>query len=432
VRAAMAAALPNPRVPRSSDESMSLETLVRACLRADPLDATGGAARALQGHMAPLRTELAARHQLPEAVRRANGRSKTLVEDERALLLCAALTNHVTLQVSAHPAAASGSPPPTASATAAVFPLPSALAKTICSALGVPPADLEVSGSTVPADKDVISLDDSRISASLRHEQPPYNTALFELLCCSRKASACYGELLRGGNARTPEHRERCAAVAGARHFEGAGYALRWEEAMAGFMPAFRDVYAAIEHPQLVPPPPQPVEAVVLPDDEAAVRACIYAQRHAVLDPRRVPTASAPSSVASTAPSSIASTVPSTGPSTAPSTVASTVASPASFAPPPAAASAASVASPAAPPPAGGGSREWEVAVAEPYGWDEGGSDPDWVLSYKALRVQLVRLGKRGCLFTRRYYSNFTLNIAILSEDDQSITQVLLGAAVLQ
>ena len=70
--------------------------------------------------------------------------------------------------------------------------------------------------------------------------------------------------------------------------------------------------------------------------------------------------------------------------------------------------------------------------MAEPYGWHEGGSDQDWVRSYEALRDELVRLGKSGCLFTRRYYSNFTLNIAVLSEDKQSVTQVLLGAAVVR
>ena len=70
------------------------------------------------------------------------------------------------------------------------------------------------------------------------------------------------------------------------------------------------------------------------------------------------------------------------------------------------------------------------MAVAEPYGWHEGGSDDDWVDSYEALRDQLVRLGKSGCFFTRRYFKHFTLNAAILSGDKQSISQVLLGAAV--
>ena len=74
--------------------------------------------------------------------------------------------------------------------------------------------------------------------------------------------------------------------------------------------------------------------------------------------------------------------------------------------------------------------RTWHVAVAEPYGWLEGGNDDDWVKSLEALRDQLVRLGKSGCFFTRRYFKHFTLNAAILSGDKQSITNVLLGGAV--
>ena len=70
------------------------------------------------------------------------------------------------------------------------------------------------------------------------------------------------------------------------------------------------------------------------------------------------------------------------------------------------------------------------MAVVEPYGWLEGGNDDDWVESLEALRDQMVRLGKKGCFFTRRYFNNFTLNAATLSEDNKSITQVLLGGAV--
>ena len=70
------------------------------------------------------------------------------------------------------------------------------------------------------------------------------------------------------------------------------------------------------------------------------------------------------------------------------------------------------------------------MAVAEPYGWHEGGNDDDWVKSLEALRDQLKRLGKRGCFFTRRYFNNFTLNLAILSEDGESISNVLFGGAV--
>ena len=71
----------------------------------------------------------------------------------------------------------------------------------------------------------------------------------------------------------------------------------------------------------------------------------------------------------------------------------------------------------------------FEIAVAEPYAWLEGGNDDDWVRSLEALRSGLVEKRERCCFFTRLYFNNFTLNIAILSEDGQSLTQVLLGAA---
>ena len=77
----------------------------------------------------------------------------------------------------------------------------------------------------------------------------------------------------------------------------------------------------------------------------------------------------------------------------------------------------------------GNSTRRFEVAAAEPYAWREGGSGADWDKSYEALRKALIEKQERGCFFTRQYWNNFTLNIAILSEDDKSLTQVLLGAA---
>ena len=73
--------------------------------------------------------------------------------------------------------------------------------------------------------------------------------------------------------------------------------------------------------------------------------------------------------------------------------------------------------------------KHFEIAVAEPYAWNEGGSDDDWVKSYEALRKGLKEQGQRACFFTRRYTTSFTLNIAILAGDGESITQILLGAA---
>ena len=61
----------------------------------------------------------------------------------------------------------------------------------------------------------------------------------------------------------------------------------------------------------------------------------------------------------------------------------------------------------------------------------EGGSGDDWIRSYQALRKLLVEKGERGCLFTRAYPGNHhTLNLAIVSPDGESLTQVLIGAAV--
>ena len=72
----------------------------------------------------------------------------------------------------------------------------------------------------------------------------------------------------------------------------------------------------------------------------------------------------------------------------------------------------------------------FEIAAAEPYAWQEGGSDDDWVDSFEALRKGLIAAEERVCFFTRQYFEHFTLSVAILSEDKESLTQILIGAAV--
>ena len=42
----------------------------------------------------------------------------------------------------------------------------------------------------------------------------------------------------------------------------------------------------------------------------------------------------------------------------------------------------------------------------------------------------LQKKGKRILLFSRRYFGNYTLDMAILSADGATLTNVLLGAAV--
>ena len=72
-----------------------------------------------------------------------------------------------------------------------------------------------------------------------------------------------------------------------------------------------------------------------------------------------------------------------------------------------------------------------DVAIAEPYVWMEGGSSDQWVKMYERLLLLLKAKKERGCFFTKRYPNdNFTLNLAILSADGESVTQVLIGAIV--
>ena len=71
-----------------------------------------------------------------------------------------------------------------------------------------------------------------------------------------------------------------------------------------------------------------------------------------------------------------------------------------------------------------------EIDVAEPYAWLEGGSNDNWRDSFEALRETLVKKKERGCFFTRWYPGDhYTLNMAFLSADGKSLTQVLIGAA---
>ena len=170
-----------------------------------------------------------------------------------------------------------------------VYPLPSALAKQICAALGVKPSDLAVRGKEEP--EKPIFFSDPRLRFRLRPKQPVCDAAFFALLARSRKAAAAYAEKLRRamqtGDGLKAAHLARVLSVTGARHFESSRYSLLWAEAMAGFMPAFCDVYAAASYPQLAPPPPPQLEDVALPADFTLAH--LSPRRDAVLDPRNTP-----------------------------------------------------------------------------------------------------------------------------------------------
>ena len=71
-----------------------------------------------------------------------------------------------------------------------------------------------------------------------------------------------------------------------------------------------------------------------------------------------------------------------------------------------------------------------DLAAIEIYVRQDGGSSAAWRVTYEALRSFMEANQMRTLLFTRRYFNSFTLNIAILSADGKSVTQLLLTSAV--